>query len=175
MKSNIALIGFMGVGKTEVGNRLAKKLRKRFVELDALIAERAGKQVSQIFAEDGEIFFRELEIQMTKEIALGKNQVIACGGGIVLNMINIDRLRRDGVTVLLTASPGVILRRVAGSEGRPLLNTPDRARRVRELLAFRKPFYERAADIRVNTSRLGIEQVIEKIIEELKRNESLHR
>ncbi len=175
MKSNIALIGFMGVGKTEVGKRLAKRLGKKFVELDDLIAQKAGKRVSQIFMENGETFFRELEISVTKGVASGENQVIACGGGIVLNQINIDRLRQNGVMVLLTASPEVILKRVSGNSERPLLNTPDKAQRVKELLAFRKPFYERAADIKINTSRLGIEQVTEKIIEGLKKDESLHR
>jgi len=112
MKSSIALIGFMGVGKTAVGKVLAKRLNKEFVELDYLIEQKAGKPISEIFEQDGEVAFRELEIKVTKEVAKNKNQIIACGVGIVLNKINIDRLKRDSIIVYLTASPRVILKRV---------------------------------------------------------------
>ena len=111
MKSNIALIGFMGAGKTAVGRTLAEKLGKRFVELDSLIEQKAGKSVAEIFQQDGEISFRELEIEVTKEVSRERNLVIACGGGIVLNKINIDRLREESIIVYLVASPEVILRR----------------------------------------------------------------
>ena len=81
MKTSIALIGFMGVGKTAVGKALAGKLNKRFVELDALIEQKAGKSIPEIFQQDGEIAFRELEIEVTKEVSEDKSLVIACGGG----------------------------------------------------------------------------------------------
>jgi shikimate kinase len=172
MKTNIALIGFMGVGKSAVGKALAKKLGKRFVELDSLIERKAGKSIPEIFQEGGEVAFRELEIEVTKEVAREKNLVIACGGGIVLNKINIDRLRKESVIVYLTASLRIILKRIqGGGEGRPLLNTPDRALTIRELLAFRKPFYERAADIKIDTSRLDVDSVVEQIVSRLKEDE----
>jgi len=85
MKTNIALIGFMGTGKTTIGRTLARKLSKTFVEIDALIEQKAGKSIADIFKDDGEIAFRQLEIDITREIAARENQVIACGGGIVLN------------------------------------------------------------------------------------------
>jgi len=174
MKNNIALIGFMGVGKTAVGKALAKKLDKRFVELDSLIEQKVGKSIPDIFQQDGEVAFRELEIEVTKEVSTGKNLVIACGGGIVLNKINIDRLREESVIVYLTAFPDMLLRRVRRVRGkRPLLNTPNKATTIQELLAFRKPFYERAADIKVNTSRLDISSVVEQIINRVKEDESL--
>ena len=103
MKSSIALIGFMGTGKTAVGRALAKKLNREFVELDSLIEQRAGKSIPDIFQQDGEIAFRELEIEVTKEVSRAKNLVIGCGGGIVLNKINIDRLRKEARIVYLTA------------------------------------------------------------------------
>ena len=141
MKTNVALIGFMGVGKTEVGEAVAKKLNKEFVELDSLIERKAGKSIPEIFQQDGEIAFRELEIEVTKEISKGKNLIIACGGGIVLNKINIDRLRNESIIVYLTASPRIILKRVLNNgEERPLLKTPDKALEIQELLRFRKPF-----------------------------------
>ena len=174
MKSSIALIGFMGVGKTAAGKVLARKLNRKFVELDSLIEHKAGKPIPEIFQQDGEVAFRELEIEATKDIAREEYLVIACGGGIVLNKINIDRLRESAVMVYLTASPGVILKRVSGDEGRPLLKTDDKALKIRELLRFRKPFYERAADIKIDTSKLDIGSVVEQIMNKLKDDESFN-
>ena len=175
MKTNIALIGFMGSGKTAVGQALAKRLGMKFIELDALIEKTAGKTIPQMFQQNGEIAFRELEIEVTREVAREKNCVIACGGGIVLNKINIDRLREGARIVYLIASPSVILKRVLKQAGqRPLLAVDNPAQAIRELLKFRKPFYERAADIKINTSKLDIAAVAEQIIEKLKEDESLH-
>jgi len=172
MKSSIALIGFMGVGKTAVGKVLAKELNREFVELDSLIERKAGKPIPEIFEQDGEVAFRELEIEVIKEVAGNKNQVIACGGGIVLNKINIDRLRKDSVIVYLTASPSVILKRVSNGGERPVLkinNLPT----IQGLLRFRKPFYERAADFKINTSRANISSVVGQIIDKVRQDENL--
>jgi len=173
MKTSIALIGFMGTGKTAVGELLAAKLGGDFFELDSLIERKAGKTIPQIFQQDGEIGFRELEIEVAKEVAGKKKAVIACGGGIVLNKINIDRLKKECVIVYLTASPVVILKRTSKDENeRPLLTTSDRASQIKELLRFRRPFYERAADIKINTSKLDTDSVAEEIIKKLRENES---
>jgi len=173
MKTSIALIGFMGTGKTVVGKLLAEKLGKEFLELDAIIEKKAGKSIPEIFRKDGEIGFRELEIEAAGEVAAVKNAVIACGGGIVLNKINIDRLRKECVIVCLTASPQVIIKRTsADTDERPLLAVPDRARQIEELMKFREPFYERSADIMINTSRISADSVVERIMEKLKDNES---
>ncbi|MFC2062805.1 shikimate kinase [Chloroflexota bacterium] len=172
MKSNIALIGFMGVGKTETGKVLAGRLGKRFVETDALIEKRAGKPIPEIFRGDGEITFRELEIEVLREVAGGGNQVIACGGGVVLNKINIDRLKKDSAVVCLTASPEVILKRITGGD-RPLLAVADPALAIRELLGFRQPLYERAADIKIDTSEMDIDFVVAEIVSRVKQDEGL--
>ena len=169
MKTNIALIGFMGAGKTAVGKLLAEKLNKKLVELDSLIEYRAGKSIADIFQEDGEIAFRQLEIDVTKEVATSKDQVIACGGGVVLNKINIDRLKKEGIVVYLTASPEVTLQRVSADNSvRPLLKDSNKALTIKELLKFRQPFYERAADIKIDTSELDIESTAQQIIARLK-------
>ncbi len=173
MKTNIALIGFMGTGKTAVGRVLAEKLGKKFIELDWLIEQKAGKSIPEIFEQDGEIAFREREIEATKEVSKSKNSVIACGGGIVLNKINIDRLSESSRIVYLTASPRAILNRVSTEEGqRPLLEVENPILIIRELLRFRKPFYERASDITINTSKLSIESITDQIINRLKEDES---
>jgi len=172
MKTNIALIGFMGTGKTAVGQSLAKKLDRKFIEVDLLIERQAGKSIPDIFQQDSEIAFRELEIEVTRQIAREKYSVIACGGGLVLNKINIDRLREGGKIIYLTASPGAILKRVANEEGqRPLLEVANPTLTIRQLMRFRKPFYERAADITINTSKLDINAVAEQIIDRLKEDE----
>ncbi len=175
MKSNVALIGFMGVGKTAVGKVLARKLDREFIELDSMIEQKAGKTIPEIFQQDGEIAFRELEMEVAKEVSQKERVVIACGGGIVLNQINIDWLRQKSVIVYLTASPAVTLNRVLKSkEERPLLKTADKALAIRELLKFRKPFYERAADIKIDTSKLNDDLVAERIVAELKKDESFN-
>jgi len=173
MKTSIALIGFMGTGKTVVGRLLAEKLGKEFIELDALIEKKAGKSIPEIFRQDGEIRFRELEIDTAREVADKENAVIACGGGIVLNKINIDRLKTTCAIVCLTASPAVILKRTSGDkDGRPLLAVTERALQIKELMKFRRPFYERAAEITVNTSGMNPDSVAGRIIEILRENES---
>ena len=174
MKTNIALIGFMATGKTTIARALASKLCKTLVEMDVLIEQRAGKSVADIFRDDGEIAFRQLEIDVTREIAENDNQVIACGGGIVLNKINIDRLKKKAVVVLLTVTFDVIAKRVcAGTGVRPLLtNSPDKAQTIRELMTFRQPFYDRSADITVDSSSIGIEATADLIIDRIKSYES---
>lgn len=175
MKSNIALIGFMGTGKTAAGRLLAEKLGRGFIELDALIEQIAGKTIPEIFAKDGETAFRELEIEATRDVAGKENTVVACGGGVVLNQINIDRLRKHSVIVYLTASPEAILKRtLSDTNERPLLVAEDKTGEVRKLLEFRQPFYERAADITVDTSGLEVAGVVEQIITGLKENENYH-
>jgi len=163
----------MGTGKTVVGQLLARKLGRRFVELDRLIEQKAGKSIPGIFQQAGEVAFRELEIEVTEEVAREIKVVIACGGGLVLNRINIDRLRENARMVYLTASPRVILKRVASEAGqRPLLEVASPILTIREMLKFRQPFYERAADITVATSRLDIEAVAGQIIGKLREDES---
>ncbi len=172
MKTNIALIGFMGAGKTAVGKVLATRLGMEFIEMDDLIERAAGKPIPDIFSDAGDIGFRELEIEVTRRAAEGTGHVIACGGGAVLNRINIDRLRETSRTVYLTASPTAVLRRTAADPTeRPLLQVDDPKQRIRELMAFRRPFYERAADITVNTSRLTAEGVAGEIVRALRQDE----
>jgi len=169
MKNSIALIGFMGTGKTVVGKVLAERLGKEFLEMDALIEQKAGKTIPEIFQREGEEAFRQLEIEAAKQVSQRKNVVIACGGGVVLNKINIDRLKKESLLVYLKASPEVILRRTSSDTSeRPLLKTANKASTVNELLRFRKPFYERAADITIDTSKLGIDSVVAQIISKVK-------
>jgi shikimate kinase len=140
--------------------------------MDSVIEEIAGKTIPEIFQQDGEIAFRELEIEATKKMAQESRQVIACGGGMVLNKINTDRLRETSRMVYLKASIRTILERTSSDANeRPLLDVPDPAQRIRELFNFRKPFYQRSADITINTSRLSINRVADLIINRLEKDE----
>ena len=164
-KSNIALIGFMGTGKTVIGAKLAEVLNKEFYELDEMIVEKAGKSIPEIFAEDGEIRFRELEMQVCKDASQRENAVIACGGGVVLNKLNIDYLKLSSVIICLKASPEMIFERAMkdGKEIRPLLNKPDPMGEIQKLLEFREPFYKAATDNQIDTSNLTVKEVVIEI------------
>jgi len=160
--SNIILVGFMGTGKTTVGKLLAQKLNKRFVDMDSVIEERAGKAISRIFMEEGEPRFRAMERALVQELAAKVGLVIATGGGIVLNQDNIADFSRTGKVVCLMADEDEIMRRVSGSNSRPLLEKDDKLQRIRSLMEQRRPLYEKIPD-RVNTTGLTPEQVVEAI------------
>jgi shikimate kinase len=166
MKTSVALIGFMGTGKSVVGRLLAAELGKTFVELDAEIEKTAGKTIADIFKEDGEPRFRELEAQAAAGCTGRKNVVIACGGGIILNNKNIFNLKQECVIVCLSAALPDILRRTVGDK-RPLLNVDDRENKIKELLNSRWPLYEKAADITIDTTGIDAPGVVKKIREAL--------
>ena len=166
MKSNIALIGFMGTGKTSVGLLLSEKLGKKYVEMDTLIEEKAGKTIPEIFSQDGEIRFRELEMAVAKDLTLITNSIISTGGGIVLNKLNIDYLKKNSFIVLLEADPKEILGRIIeeGKEKRPLLNSDDPLKEINKLLKFRTYYYENSADFIISTDKKQISEITDEII-----------
>jgi shikimate dehydrogenase len=173
-KTSVAVIGFMGSGKSSVCKLLARQLDKKLVEIDRLIIVQAGKPITRIFKENGEAFFRKLETEVTSAAAEIPDQVIDCGGGIVLDNLNIERLKQHALVVYLQTDPETVLQRVAGGHGRPLLNTQDRAGTVKALMDLRGPLYERAADLIVDTSSLRINDVANEIIIRLKKDERFH-
>jgi len=169
MKSNIVLIGFMGSGKSLLGNILAGRLAREFVETDNLVTAQAGKDIPRIFREDGEAAFRQRETEVTRAAARRERLVIATGGGVVLDPENVKELKRQGILIYLATPLESILARVARDPGkRPLLARGDREAAVRDLMQQRRPLYEAAADITVNTSGLSPETVATQIIRELK-------
>lgn len=163
---NIALTGFMAVGKSAVGRTLARKLGRRFVDLDRMIEKSEGMRVQDIFSRKGESYFRQAERQALAEVLGQEEQVIATGGGVVIDEENLRLLRKRSFVVCLTAAPEVLLRRAGKSKQRPLLKGADRAQRIGELLAQRGKNYAQA-HVAVDTSHLTVEQVVEKILERL--------
>ncbi|MEI7728162.1 MAG: shikimate kinase [Verrucomicrobiota bacterium] len=147
---NLALVGFMGVGKTTIGHLLAAQLDFRFVDTDQLIEAQAGHTIAEIFAKSGEATFRELERQVVQALKTYSNTVIATGGGLPCLGDNLAELKTHALTVCLWASPESVYERVRHQAHRPLLHTPDPLGKIRELLALREPYY-RQADILVST------------------------
>jgi len=162
-KRNIVLLGFMGTGKTTAGRILAARLGMTLVDMDEVIAERAGKTISAIFAESGEPYFRALERALVQELSRRTGLVVAAGGGVVLNPDNVADYARSGLVVCLTAEADAILRRVRGESHRPLLEDGDKAARVLQLLESRRAKYE-AIPSRVDTTALTPEQVADRIV-----------
>ena len=138
---NIILTGFMGTGKTAVGREVAARLGRPFVDLDDLIVQRAGKAIPEIFAQDGEPAFRALEAAICAEMAAPAGLVIATGGGAVVNPANREALAAGGTVICLEADLETILQRVGQGDDRPMLASPDRVARIRELLAARAEAY----------------------------------
>jgi len=161
---NITLYGFMAVGKTTIGQILAERLGYRFIDMDDEIVKYTGKEISEIFRDSGEETFRRIEKKIVKKLSAGDKQVIACGGGAVLDDFNVRNLRRSSTLVLLTADPDEILKRVERDDTRPLLNVSDRSHRINTLLASRLPTYEKIADITIDTTKKAPQQVVEEVI-----------
>ncbi len=160
---NIYLVGFMATGKTAVGRELARKKKWQFVDLDELIELREKRLIREIFAKDGEPYFRKVERSALKEVAREKNFVVACGGGVVLDKDNIKDMRQSGKIICLSASPDVILKRISGSTRRPLLNVPKPKEKIELLLKLRAPYYARAGCV-IDTSKLTVAKVVEKVL-----------
>ena len=160
---NIYLVGFMGTGKTVVGKEVARRLNQGFIDLDSLIEEKQKRKISEIFAQEGEAYFRNLENESLKQISKKRNVVVSCGGGIVKDLKNIKVMKDTGVIICLNASPEVIIARTRGHIHRPLLNVDNPQEKIQELLRIRAPFYARA-DSNIDTSNLVISSVVNKVL-----------
>ncbi len=162
--NNIYLVGFMGTGKTAVGKELARKKKLQFVDLDGLIELREKRTISDIFAKNGEPYFRKVEKRVLKEIGKEKKFVVACGGGIVLDKENIKIMKETGIIICLTASPQVILKRTSSYHHRPLLNVSNPHKQIELLFKLRAPYYAQA-DKTIDTSKISVKEVVDKILE----------
>ena len=161
---NIVLVGFMGSGKSTVGRLLAEKTGLRLVDMDTLIEERAGKTINEIFAEEGEAHFRQLERRLVQELSGQENQIISTGGGIVLNPENITDFEKTGLVVCLLVDAPSVLERVRHDSSRPLL-AGDKEKKIIQLLESRLPLYQ-AVTYRIDTSgRASPEPTAQEIIE----------
>jgi len=159
---NVYLVGFMGTGKTSVGRLLAKKEGWNFIDLDELIELKEQRRISDIFAKEGEPYFRKLEKKFLKQVSTQKKFVAACGGGVVLDQDNIKLMKKTGVLICLGANCEEIFKRVSSSDHRPILNVAKPKERIELLLKLRAPYYAQA-DKTIDTSGLTIKEVAAKI------------
>ena len=171
---NLALIGFMGTGKSSVGRATADMLHFTFLDTDHVIEARAGKAVSDIFAQDGEPAFRQWERKVVEELTRREKTVIATGGGLPADEANLASLKTHALVICLWASPEDIWERVRGQDHRPLLNESDPLARIHELLATREPFY-RQADVLVNTGMRSVREVALHVVHQFHMAQSVPR
>jgi shikimate kinase len=162
-KSLLVLTGFMGTGKTEVGGIISKKLGISFFDTDNLIETKTKLSINDIFKKFGEYYFRQIESEVVKEISKKDSAVVSCGGGVVLNPINIYDLRKKGIIINLYACVEVIYNRVKASSNRPLLKCEDPLDEINKLLTFRKDAYN-DCDFSFNTDALTASQVANAIL-----------
>jgi shikimate dehydrogenase len=158
----IVLCGFRGTGKTEIGKVLADRLHLSFIDTDTLIEYRTGRSIPSIFHEDGEERFRAVERDVIATLP-GKDVVVSCGGGAVIDPTNIERLRTGSVLVLLVADIDTIEERLAKKPRPPLTNLPLREE-IAEMMERRRQFYYAAADLCIDTSETTADTAGEKII-----------
>ena len=163
---NIVLTGFMGSGKTTVGELIAEKTGRAFIDTDDLIEQRAGKSIPRIFEEEGENAFRDLETEAVQQAAQTNARVIATGGGAVMRPQNRKALRATGDVVFLDAEPETLLRRIQNDGTRPLLQTENPLEHARALLKERRSVYLQA-DLTIQTERLTAAQTADAILEAL--------
>ncbi len=168
MKKNLFLIGFRCAGKSVVGLRLAQGLGRRFVDTDRAIEARAGRSIAEIISAEGWPGFRRREAEALAEISREAQQVVATGGGIVLDPENVRCMKAHGVVVFLEATVETIRRRMANDPAsaarRPALTDRGPETEIRHVLAARLPVYAAAAEYCVNTDGKGIDAICEEIL-----------
>lgn len=169
MKKNIFLIGFMGTGKTTVTKELAQLGEFQELDMDAEIEGRENKAVSEIFAENGEEYFRNLETELIKECEAKSGFVIACGGGVVLRQENVESMKKSGCIFWLTADPKTVYERVRTGKSRPLLTGHMNIKYISALMELRDGCYQAAADVTVSTDGRDPRDVAAEILEIVKK------
>jgi len=161
---NVVLIGFMGSGKSTVGIRLSYQLRYALEDTDKLIEARAGKSIREIFAQEGEEAFRQMETQLLEKLAGRKGQrVYSVGGGTPVRDVNRPLLRKLGTVVYLRARPETIYERLREDTSRPLLQGENPREKIGRMMAEREKAYMETADLVLDVDDLTVEQVSERI------------
>jgi len=163
-RRSIVLVGMMGVGKSSIGRRLAARLAVPFVDADAEIEAAAGMSIADIFARHGEADFRNGEARVIARLLEGGPQVLATGGGAVMNADTRAAIKAKGVSIWLAAEFDVLMRRINKRKNdRPMLQTVDPAATLRDLLVERQPVYAQA-DITVQSREVPHDAIVAEII-----------
>ena len=160
---NIFLVGFMGSGKSTVGQQLAPEFGKTFFDCDRVLEERTGVDIPYIFDLEGESGFRRREAAVVRELTARRGVVLATGGGVVGDPENRAALSANGFVVYLHAQVDLLYQRTSRDRNRPMLYAKDQRARIEELLALRDPLYREVADLVVETGRRGSRRVVNEI------------
>lgn len=164
---NIALVGFMGAGKSTVSHYLKEVLALPEKETDAMIVESEGMAITEIFEKHGEPYFRELESKTVISLQDSAQAIISCGGGLVVKEENVVNLKKSSRIVLLTATPETTLERVKDSTERPILNGHMNVEYIAELMEKRREKYQNAADITIATDHKEVDEICAELIQKL--------
>ena len=165
MKANIALIGFMGSGKTTIGRILARSLDMKFIDIERCISMKEKRTIPEIFEEHGEKYFRDLERSIIEEESKDNNIVISTGGGAIIDNVNIKNLKSTSFVVYLDCDVNTIYERVKRSKTRPLLtNSEDMLQTIQDLYDKRQTLYKISSDFSIKIdSNTNIYDSVEKI------------
>jgi shikimate kinase len=162
MVRNIVITGFMGTGKSVIGQNLALKLRYPFVDMDALIEKRQGRTIREIFETDGEAYFRQIEADMCRDLAGRWRSVISTGGGTFVDSANYAVFAIESLIICLDCEPEALWLRLANARNRPMLDGDDRQARLMALLEARQPAYAQI-EHHVDTSNRPVFDVVAEI------------
>lgn len=165
--SNLILVGPMGAGKSSIGRRLARHLGLRFTDADHELEARSGATVALIFELEGEAGFRARERQLLQELCQRQGQLIATGGGAVLDAQTRQTLARSGYVVYLHTTIERQLERLQRDRSRPLLRAPDRRQRLQTLAEQRGPLYEEIADLRYGSDHASVSAAVDDLLQQL--------
>ena len=164
MGKNIVLIGFIGTGKSTIGKSIACRSGKTLIEIDDMITGSAGKTRAEIFTEGGEDLFREIEADQIQKAALQNDVIISCGGGAVLLQENVERLKENGIMILLTASLDTVMKRTKNEARRTISGCCQDPMAVYQLMKEREDLYKAAADIIIDTDNRTVNEIVDEII-----------
>lgn len=164
MRKNIFLIGFMGAGKSTVAHALQNTYGMHLVEMDEQIEAQEQMRISEIFAEKGEAYFRNLETALLESLESQENTVVSCGGGVAMRECNVAAMKKSGAVVYLSARPETVYDRVKDCHDRPLLEGNMNVAYIDKLLQQRLPRYLAAADSVVETDGKDAQEICREII-----------
>lgn len=160
---NIILIGFMGAGKTTIGQKLARRLQMDFVDTDQQIEKEQHCTVSKIFRDKGEVQFRRMETELLSRLLDCENTVISVGGGLPVQTENHEYLKKLGITVYLKAAKETLIERLKGGTGRPLLQGGELEHKITDLMKKRESIYESVADTILKTDQKTPGQIVDEL------------
>lgn len=173
-EGNIVLIGFMGTGKSTVGRELKRLLSAELIDMDQEIEKRDGRKIREIFAQDGESFFRQKETELLEYFLTQsyQNTIISTGGGVIISEKNRSLLKQIGFVAWLRADAETIHQRTKTAKTRPILHTENPLQVIQELLEIRTPLYESAADLTIDVNGLDKNEIAVGIMESMRYQQS---